>query len=295
MKQKGIIADWNLETYTPESIDAATEALITEAKKFYDAVGEVKSADVSYQTVIKVVLCHDYFYPSPFLKTLFCIWLQPLLEVECKLANEESPLTGIQNVSINKKLRDASVASSKTFNSFYVEMSMRKDVFDNVVAFKESEEFGTLSDEKQRYVEKCVTIGKRNGLNLDEATREKVKEIKKKIDNLATEFSSNLNEENTILLFTVEELAGVPQYLIDSFEKDADGKCKVTLKYPHFFPVTRKCRVPETRRRIETAFNCRCMEENTKILEELVTLRQKQADLLGYKDHASYVLEVKFM
>ena len=33
------------------------------------------------------------------------------------------------------------------------------------------------------------------------------------------------------------------------------------------------------------------MEENTPILEELITLRQKQADLLGYPNHAAYILE----
>ena len=31
------------------------------------------------------------------------------------------------------------------------------------------------------------------------------------------------------------------------------------------------------------------MEENTKILEEIVTLRQKQAELLSYENHAAYI------
>lgn len=67
------------------------------------------------------------------------------------------------------------------------------------------------------------------------------------------------------------------------------------MKYPHFFPVTRKCRIPDTRKRMETVYQSRCMKENTKILEELIQLRQKQADLLGYENHASYVQEVRLM
>ena len=80
---------------------------------------------------------------------------------------------------------------------------------------------------------------------------------------------------------------------INDFDLQEDNKCKVTLKYPHFFPVTRKCRNSETRRRIETAYQSRCMKENTEILEKLVELRQKQADLLGYRTHAEYIQEVR--
>ena len=54
---------------------------------------------------------------------------------------------------------------------------------------------------------------------MDEETRNKVKRIKMKISELGTKFGSNLNEENTILEFSVDELAGVPQDLVDSFEK----------------------------------------------------------------------------
>ncbi len=82
---------------------------------------------------------------------------------------------------------------------------MRQDVFDTLLA-AEKNLSSSLSGESKRYLERLIKLGKRNGLHLSSEKQDQIKEIKKRISDLEIDFSKNLNEENTILEFTVEDL-----------------------------------------------------------------------------------------
>jgi len=270
MRYAGVQSYYDFNNYTPDQLKKDAKKLIEDAKAVYDAVAMVNKEKVTFDNVIK-----------------------PLLDIERERYTRGVALQLASMVAISKDLRDASSDAEKQLDEFSVEMSMRKDLFDNIVAFSLTDEAKSLDPEFQRFVEKSVTEGKRNGLHLPEDKRTAIKDVKKRIAELGVNFDKNLNEDTTFLTFEESELSGVPEDLVKSFDKDESGKLKVTMKYPHFFPVTRKCNNPKTRYEMEKAFQSRCMAENTPIIEEIVELRRKQADLLGYADHATYIQEVR--
>ncbi|CAL1530338.1 unnamed protein product [Lymnaea stagnalis] len=267
MAAKGIKLTWNV---TKGQISNDADKLMERIKQVYDSIGALSEEEVTYDNVLKASADSDCWY-----------------------AVERNNIDFLQHVSPDKELRDESVAIDKKLSEFDVELSMRQDVFESFVAVEKKEEFKTWSPEAQRFVERMIKNGKRNGLHLSKEIQDKIKVIKKRMSDLSIDFSKNLNEENTILEFTEEELVGLPEDFIKSLEKGSEGKLKVSLKYPHYFPCMKKAKNPETRRIMETAFNSRCLKENTPILEELVKLRHEKAQLLGYPTHAHFVLDMR--
>ncbi|XP_076020424.1 neurolysin, mitochondrial [Genypterus blacodes] len=256
---------WDL---SPDEIKTMTDSLITRIKKVYDKVGSLNIENVSTDNTLKVLATAKLDYVS-----------------------SRHVLDFPQYVCPSKEVRSASTEADKKLAEFDVEISMREDVFQRVKALKNKIQ-DKLEPEEKRFLDRLVTLGRRNGLHLSKDIQEEIKTTSKLISELCIEFNRNLNEDNTFVTFSERELGGLAESYLSGLDKTADGRYKVTLEYPHYYPLMKRCHNPETRRKMERAFHSRCKEVNTAILEKLIQLRAKVAGLLGYSNHANYVLEM---
>nr|CAB3266951.1 thimet oligopeptidase [Phallusia mammillata] len=257
---------WNM---TADEIASSAEKLMQDTRNVYDQVAMVPKNEENFNNTVKVVADFD-----------------------SSSSIQRNNIDFFQHVHPDKTLRDASTSADKKISDFEVEMSMRQDVFDRIeAASKLSQQ--DCTPEGKRLLERMVKLGRRNGLHLDKTKQDKIKEIKKRMTEISIDFQKNLNEANETLSFSESELKGLPKDFMDSLEKDETGKFIVTLKYPHYFPLMKKCSVSSTRKAMETAFNSRCKENNTAILSELVKLRAEKAKLLGFENHAAFVHEMR--
>lgn len=259
VKLKGL--SWSL---TPEEIAMKTDELIANTKKTVDVIAQVDLKEVTCENVMK-----------------------PLADLETEFTISRNGLDFFQHIHPDKARRDASTESDKKLSAFEVQMSMRRDVYERIDSLNTC--CSIQNAEGKRYLERKIKNGKRNGIHLDESIRKQIEVLKKKESELGISFQKNLTEADTILYFTKDQLAGLSDEFVESLNKSEDGKYEVTLKYPHVFPLMKKCSVAKTREETNRAFNSRCKETNSKILEELVDLRREKAALLGFENHASFI------
>src|ERR1700756_2574926 len=75
-----------------------------------------------------------------------------------------------------------------------------------------------------------------SGVALPAEKRDRFKAISERLTELSQEFSKNIRENKTVLTFTPEECAGLPQSYLDRVPRDEQGNIVVGFDYPDYVP-----------------------------------------------------------
>ena len=180
---------------------------------------------------------------------------------------------------------------------------LNRALFAKINSLYEQQESLELDEESKRLLEDYYVDFIRAGAGLDVDEQERMKELNAQIAVLETQFSQNiLSEVNdlAIVVDTREELTGLSEARKDAAAEEAaerglNGKFVIPLLNTSGQPTLVRLQNRDLRERIHKTSLSRGSRggefDNREILSDVMRLRAERAQLLGYANHAEYILE----
>ena len=153
----------------------------------------------------------------------------------------------------------------------------------------------TLDAAANRLLERTLRDFRRSGVDRDEATRARLRELSEKGLLLSQDFSKNIRENVRSVHVRPEQLDGMPQDWIEAHPAGDDGLVTVTTDYPDVVPFRTFAKDAAARRELVTQFLTIGWPANDQVLQDIFAVRRETAALLGYASWADYDAEVKMI
>ena len=159
-----------------------------------------------------------------------------------------------------------------------------------------------LTPEEKMLLDNCYEGFVRSGALLDEAGKERLRQLTEEASMLSLQFSQNLLKEQkafTLDITDEAQLDGLPETAREAAALTAKEQGKqgwvFTLDFPSYSPFLTYSTQRELRKQLYMARNTVCTHDNSEnnldICKRLINLRREMAQLLGYKTYADYVLK----
>lgn len=208
----------------------------------------------------------------------------------------------LHSAETNDEIQQIAQKTAPKLSAFNNDIILNEKLFERIKNVYEQREKLNLTAEQQTLLKRTYRNFVRNGALLNETDKQKLREIDAELAVESLKFAENvLIETQAYRLHITDEkqLKGLPEGALEAAEQLARAENKdgwlFTLDYPSYLPFVTYAENRELREKIVCANGRKAFQQNQhnneKIVLKIVQLRHQRANLLGYKTHASFVLE----
>ena len=207
----------------------------------------------------------------------------------------------LMEANTNDAMQATAEQVSPMLTEYSMYVSLNNDLFQRVKAVYEKRNELGLEKDQMKILEENYKSFVRGAANLSDEDKALYSKWSEELSLATLQFSKNvLAATNAYTLHVTDEadLAGLPEYVKTmaaetAVEKGLEGWV-FTLQYPSFSPFMKYSQNRELRKQLWIAYNSRAIggeNDNTEIVKQIVDLRIKIANILGYETYADYALE----
>jgi len=205
--------------------------------------------------------------------------LAPFDEATRALHTASSGPSLLNNASPKKELRDVAQVEIQRVGKAGDELSLNRAVYEALRAVDVSK----ADAPTKFYMEKTLREYRLAGVDKDEATRNKVRDLQDKLTGLSLRYQRNIAESVAhVEVKDVAELEGLPADYMKRHPANAEGVITITTDEPDYRPVMTYAKSTALRERLFIAYNTRAYPVNKDLLLEVLGVRSELAHLLGF-------------
>ncbi|MFI8605990.1 M3 family metallopeptidase [Cellulophaga baltica] len=219
-----------------------------------------------------------------------------------QLDRVSSVFFNLNSAETNEDIQKIAQEISPILSEFGNDITLNEDLFKRVKAVYDQKENLDLTTEEQTLLDKKYKGFSRNGANLSEDKKKRLREIDAASSKLKLNFGENiLAETNKFQMHLTDEAAldGLPEGEKEAAAQMAKAKelegWLITLDYPSYIPFMKYAKNRALRKKLSIAFGSKAFHtdelDNQENVLNIAQLRHERANLLGYKTHAHFVLE----
>ncbi|KJK11210.1 peptidase M3 [Terrabacter sp. 28] len=212
-------------------------------------------------------------------------------DAQTALSNAGSVGSLFSEVHPDKQVRDRAESVAQQVQKLDTDLGLDTELY---AVFAGLDGSG-LDADASRVLERTLRDFRRSGVDRDEATRDRLRELSERAILLSQEFSKNIRENVRSITVTPDRLAGMPADWVEAHPAGEDGLVTVTTDYPDVVPFRTFAHDADARRELVTEFLTIAWPDNDRVLQDLFAVRREHAGLLGYESWADYDAEVKMI
>lgn len=219
-----------------------------------------------------------------------------------QLNRVSSAFFNLNSAETNENIQRIAQDISPLLSEFSNDIMLNEKLFKRIKTVYDSSEKLNLTSEQRTLLNKKYKSFARNGANLNDTDKERLRAIDKELAQLKLKFGENVLAETNafeLLLTDENDLSGLPEGAKEAAKQLAESKGKtgwmITLDYPSYIPFMTYADNRELRKTLALAFGSKAFKgnahDNQNNVLKIANLRYERANILGYKTHADFVLE----
>ena len=218
------------------------------------------------------------------------------------LGRATSVLFNLNAAETNPELQEIVKEVAPMLTEYGNDITLNARLFARIKSVYDRRESLPLDVESQMLLEKTYKRFARNGANLGDEDKTRLRAIDTELAQRSLQFGENvLNETNEYVMHVPDEndLAGLPDFAKEAAKKVAETKSLTgwafTLQATSYGPFMQYADNRNLREKLSRAYGERGFHndknDNQEHINRMVQLRHERANLLGYSTHADFVLE----